>query len=97
VRTFTLGPPKRNAVSMLVDNKPKTIFITSLKREKIQLGSELIPAIAVSVTSDDPQADKFQLRAWISDDGRRLPLRLTAQTEIGPVRADLAIVPLVAQ
>jgi hypothetical protein len=97
VRTFSLGPPKRNAVSMLVENKPKTIFITSLKRETIQLGTERVPAIAVSITSDDPQADKFMLRAWISDDARRLPLRLTAQTEIGPVRADLAIVPVVPQ
>jgi hypothetical protein len=97
VRTFALLPPKRNAVSMLVENKPKTIIITSLKRETIRLGSEQVPAIAVSITSDDPQADKFLLRAWISDDLRRLPLRLTAQTEIGPVRADLAIVPVVPQ
>jgi hypothetical protein len=97
LRTFSLGPPKRNAVSMLVENKPKTIFISSLKRESIQLGSERIPAIAVSITTDDAQSDKFVLRGWISDDNRRLPLRLTAQTELGPVRVDLVILPLTAQ
>ena len=96
-RTFNLAPPRRNAVSLLVNNKPTTLFITSLKRETIQLGSQSIPAIQVSLTTDDSQPDKFQLRGWISDDRRRLPLRLTAVTELGPVRADLAIIPLTAQ
>ena len=96
-RTFNLAPPRRNAVSILVKNKPTTLYMTSLKRETIQLGSQSIMAIQVSLTTDDPQPDKFQLKAWISDDKRRLPLRLTAVTEIGPVRADLAIIPLTAQ
>lgn len=93
-RTFNLAPPKGNAVSILVNNKPKTLFITSLKRETIQLGSQSIPAIQVSLTTDDPQPDKFVLRAWVSDDKRRLPLRLTATTELGQLRADLAIIPV---
>jgi len=97
VRTFSLAPPKRNAVSMLVNNRPKTIFISSLKREVIQMGSEKVPAIAVSLTTDDPQSDKFVFRAWISDDIRRLPLRFTAQTELGQLRADLAIIPVTPQ
>lgn len=96
-RTFNLTPPRRNAVSILVNNKPTTLVITSLKRETIQLGSQSIPAIQISLTTDDAQPDKFQLRGWISEDGRRLPLRLTAVTELGPVRADLAIIPLTSQ
>ena len=96
-RTFNLTPPKRNGVSLLVNNKPKTLYITSQKREMIQLGSQTIPAIQLSLTTDDPQSDKFQLRAWISDDKRRLPLRLTAMTELGPLRADLAIIPVTRQ
>ncbi|HKR61209.1 MAG TPA: DUF3108 domain-containing protein [Pyrinomonadaceae bacterium] len=96
-RTFNLAPPRRNAVSLLVNNKPTTLIISSLKRETIQLGSQSISAIQISLTTDDPQPDKFQLRGWISDDRRRLPLRLTAVTEIGPIRADLAIIPLTAQ
>lgn len=96
-RTFNLTIGKRNGVSILVNNKPKTLFITSLKRETIQLGSQNISAIQLSLTTDDPQSDKFQLRAWISDDKRRLPLRLTATTELGTVRADLAIIPVTPQ
>lgn len=94
LRTMSLTPPRRNAVSILVNNKPKTLFITALKREPLQLGSQTIPAIQISLTTDDAQSDKFQLRAWISDDKRKLPLRLTAVTELGPIRADLAIIPV---
>jgi len=97
VRTFNLSPPKRNAISILVNNKPKTLFITALKRENVQIGSQTIPAIQISLTTDDAQGDKFQLRGWISDDRRRLPLRLTAVTELGPLRADLAIIPVTTQ
>jgi len=95
LRTFNLN--RRNALSILVDNKPKTLFIGFVKRETIQLGSQSVPAIQISLTTDDAQSDKFQLRAWISDDERRLPLRLTAQTELGAIRADLAILPVTRQ
>ena len=93
VRTFSITPSKRNAIPLLVEGKTKTLFITALKRETIEIGGQKVKTIALSLTTDDPQGDKFQLRAWISDDVRRLPLRLTCQTEIGSLRADLAIVP----
>ena len=97
LRTFSLTVSKVTAISILVNNKPKTLFFTALKRETVQLGSQTIPAIQISLTTDDPQPDKFQLRGWISDDRRRLPLRLTALTKLGPIRADLAIIPVVSQ
>ncbi|MEA2172990.1 MAG: hypothetical protein QOD00_582 [Blastocatellia bacterium] len=93
LRSFNLAPPKRNAVSLLVNNRPTTLFVTSLKREMIELGGQKIPAIQISLTTDDPQPDKFSLRLWVSEDRRRLPLRLTANTALGPLRADLAIIP----
>ncbi|MEP6569678.1 MAG: DUF3108 domain-containing protein [Acidobacteriota bacterium] len=97
LRTLNLNPPKRNAVSILVNNQPKTLFITALKREGVQIGSQTIPAIQISLTTDDSQGDKYQFRGWISDDKRRLPLRLTALTELGAIRADLAIIPVTPQ
>jgi hypothetical protein len=97
VRTLTITPPKRNAISILVNNKPKTLFITALKKEDVQLGTQKIPAIQISLTTDDADGDKYQIRGWISDDKRRLPLRLTAVTQLGPVRADLAIIPVTSQ
>ncbi len=98
LRMFTLSPPRSNAVSLLVEDDVKTLVVSSLRREIIELNNQKIPSIALSLTSpDDPESDKYQLRIWVSDDGRRLPLRLTAATELGPIRADLVILPTVAQ
>ncbi|MGH9871698.1 MAG: DUF3108 domain-containing protein [Pyrinomonadaceae bacterium] len=97
LRTLNLTPPRRSALSILVNNQPKTLYITALKRESVQIGSQTIPAIQFSLTTDDAEADKYQFRGWISDDKRRLPLRLSAVTELGPIRADLAIIPVTPQ
>lgn len=97
VRTFELSPAKRNAISILVDKRPVTLFITSQRRETIDLGGQKLPAILLTLTTDDPVSDKYQFRAWVSDDFRRLPLRFTAMTELGLVRADLAITPVTPQ
>lgn len=97
LRTLNLAPPRRTALSILVNNQPKTLFITALKRESVQIGSQAVNAIQFSLTTDDADSDKYQLRGWISDDKRRLPLRLTAVTELGAIRADLAIIPVTSQ
>lgn len=97
LRTLTLTPTKGSAVSILVNNQPKTLFINALSREDVKIGSQTIPAIQVSLTTDDAQPDKYQIRGWISTDKRRLPLRLTAMTELGLVRVDLAIIPVTSQ
>ena len=96
-RTFELSPPKRNAISVLLDDRPITLFITSLRRETIDLGGQKVPAVQLSLTTDDPQSDKYQLRAWVSDDIRRLPLRFTTVTPLGLLRADLVIIPATSQ
>jgi len=97
LRTINFVSKKRNAVSVLVENKPKTLFVEALKKETIQMGNRSVPALALSITSDDQQPDKYQLRMWISDDRQRLPLRLTCTTKLGPLRADLAILPTTPQ
>jgi Protein of unknown function (DUF3108) len=96
LRTFNLTK-KRNAIAVLVENKPKTLFVESQKRETIQLGDRQVPAIALSITTDDPQPDKYQLRMWVSDDHQRMPLRITCTTKLGSLRADLAILPTTPQ
>ncbi|HKR14587.1 MAG TPA: DUF3108 domain-containing protein [Pyrinomonadaceae bacterium] len=97
LRTFPLVIAKRNAIPVLVENKPKTVYVTATKREQIGIGTRVVPAIALTITTDDPEPDKYQLRVWVSDDRRRLPLRITAATQAGPVRADLAILPTASQ
>ncbi len=97
LRTFNLTPPKKSAISVLVENEPKTLFVDALKREPIELGDRTVSAIALSITTDDPEPDKYKFRIWVSDDRRRLPLRLTCTTRLGPLRADLAILPTAPQ
>jgi hypothetical protein len=97
LRLFNLTPGKRNAVTLMVNNRPLTLFIEALKRETIQLGGQQIAAVQLSLTTDDPQPDKYALRLWVSDDRRRLPLRVAANTQLGPLRADLAIIPVTRQ
>lgn len=97
LRSFDLNPPKRNAVSLLLNNRPCTLFITSLKRETIELNNQRIPAVQLSLTTDDTQSDRYGLRLWVSADRRRLPLRMTGTTPLGTLRADLAIIPVIQQ
>ncbi len=97
LRSFNLKSSKPNAVSLLVNNRPRTLIITFLKRETIELGGQQIPALQLSLMTDDPQGDRNTLRLWVSEDQRRLPLRITAITTAGHVRADLAIIPIVRQ
>ena len=97
IRTFNLTPPKRNAISILATARPRTLFVTSLRRETIEVSGQQVSAIQLSLTTDDPQGDKLQMRMWVGDDTRHLPLRFTAVTELGLVRADLVIVPTTPQ
>jgi hypothetical protein len=97
LRSFDLTPGKRNAVSLLVNKRPRLLYITALRPGSVQLGGRQIPAVELSLTTSDPNGDRFALRLWVSTDKRRLPLRLTAQTPLGPVRADLAIIPTTLQ
>jgi len=97
IRTFDLWPPKQNAISIMATSQPRTLLVKSQRREKIELGGQKIDAIMLTLTTDDPLSDKLQLRIWLGDDSRHLPLRITAVTQFGLVRADLSITPVTAQ
>ena len=93
LRSFTLTPGGKTAVALLIENRPRTLTIETLKRETIELGAQKVTALALKLTTDDLQPDRYALRAWVSDDSRRLPLRLTFNMPQGAVRADLLIQP----
>jgi hypothetical protein len=93
IRTFELWPKKRNAISIMATTQPRTLFVESLRREAIELGGQKLSTIMVTLTTDDPQGDRMQIRMWIGDDTRHLPLRIAAVTQLGAVHADLSIQP----
>ncbi|HEX8337604.1 MAG TPA: DUF3108 domain-containing protein [Pyrinomonadaceae bacterium] len=93
LRSFDLTPGKRNSVSLLLNKRPRVLFITALRNGSLQLGGQNIPAVELALATSDADGDRLALRLWVSTDKRRLPLRLTAVTPLGAVRADLAIIP----
>ena len=97
IRTFDLWTPKQNAISIMATSQPRTLLVKSQRREAIELGGQKIDAIMLTLTTDDPLSDKMQLRMWIGDDARHLPLRIAAVTQFGLVRADLQIAPVTSQ
>jgi len=97
LRTFALTIQKANSISIMAMHRPRTLTVKALKRETIELNGQKIPAIMLQLTTDDPQVDRLQVRIWVGDDVRHLPLRLAAVTEVGPVHADLIVVPVAPQ
>ena len=93
LRTFAPIINKQNAISLMAINKPRALTITAKSRETIELNGQKIAAIMLELKTDDPQPDKLQIRIWVGDDSRHLPLRIAAVTEAGPIRADLIVVP----
>ena len=94
LRSYDLSVGKQTRVSLLINKRPRLLIVTALANETIELNGQRIPAVQLALTTSDPQASRLALRLWVSTDRRRLPLRLAAQTPLGPVRADLAIIPV---
>jgi len=82
---------------MMAIHRPRTLSVKAARRETIDLNGQKISAIVLELKTDDPQADRLQIRIWVGDDARHLPLRITAVTDMGPVRADLVILPAAAR
>jgi len=97
IRTFDLSPQRQNAISIMATSKPRTLLVKSQRREIIELNGQKISALMLTLTTDDPQGDRMQLRLWVGDDARHLPLRFAAVTELGAVHADLVVVPVTSQ
>lgn len=93
LRSFDLSLQKPNAISILIDKRPRALTVKAIRREILDLNGQKVPAIMLQLTTDDQQSDRLQLRIWVGDDARRLPLRITAATDLGAAHADLAIVP----
>jgi hypothetical protein len=97
LRSFDLTPGRQSRVSLLLNRRVRLLSVTALRQADVQLNGQNIPAVELSLITSDPEGDRFALRLWVSTDKRRLPLRLTAQTPLGPIRADLAIIPVALQ
>ena len=91
IRTFELSPKRQNAISILAISQPRTLLVNSVQRETIELNGQKIPALLLTLSTDDTEKNKLQIRMWVGDDARHLPLRIAAVTPLGAVHADLVI------
>lgn len=92
VRSFNLKPSKDIAnpindtrVAVFLDDKAYVFTLRPSNADLINLQGEKVSAQLISVTTGNPNIDQYNLRLWLGNDDKRLPLRLT----FGSYQADL--------
>ena len=92
IRSFNLKPSKDSSnpindtrVAVFWENRPYIFTLRPSTAEIISLEGEKISAQMVTITTQNPQLDALNLKVWLSNDTRRLPLRFS----IGRYQADL--------
>jgi hypothetical protein len=92
IRSFNLKPSKDptnpvndTRVAVFLDTKAYVFTLRPSDADIINLQGEKISAQLISITTGNPAIDVLNLRLWLSNDEKRLPLRLSA----GSYQADL--------
>jgi hypothetical protein len=92
IRSFNLKPSKDfsnpvndTRVAVFLDTKAYVFTLRPSNADIINLQGEKISAQLISITTGNPAIDVLNLRLWLSNDEKRLPLRLAA----GSYQADL--------
>lgn len=92
MRSFNLKPSRDNAnpvndtrVAVFWDTKPYVFTLRPSPAEDFVYGSRNISAQLISISTGNPQLDSLNLKVWLSNDVKRLPLRII----VGQYQADL--------
>ncbi len=92
VRSFNLKPSKDptnpvndTRVAVFLDDKAYVFILRPSNADLINLQGEKISAQLITVTTGNPAIDQYNLRLWLGNDDKRLPLRLM----FGAYQADL--------
>lgn len=92
IRSFNLKPSKDpnnpvndTRVAVFLDTKAYVFTLRPSTADLINLQGEKISAQLISITAGNPAIDQLNLRLWLTNDEKRLPLRLAA----GTYQADL--------
>lgn len=92
IRSFNLKPSKDTSnpindtrVAVFWDAKPYIFTLRPSFAEIITLQGESVSAQLISINTGNPQLDSLNLKIWLSNDVRRLPLRISG----GAYQADL--------
>ncbi|MCY7375069.1 MAG: DUF3108 domain-containing protein [Pyrinomonadaceae bacterium] len=92
IRSFNLKPSKDltnpvndTRVAVFLDSKDYVFTLRPATADIINLRGETISAQLISINTGNPAIDQYNLRLWLGNDEKRLPLRLS----FGTYRADL--------
>lgn len=92
IRSFNLKPSKDPSnpvndtrVAVFLDSKAYVFTLRPSNADIINLQGEKISAQLITVSTGNPNIDQYNLRLWLSNDDKRLPLRLA----FGSYQADL--------
>lgn len=92
LRSFNLKPSKDptnpvndTRVAVIYDDKPYVFTLRPATADLINLQGEKVSSQLISITTGNPQIDALGLSIWLSNDEKRLPLRL----KLGSFQADL--------
>ncbi|MEO8648395.1 MAG: DUF3108 domain-containing protein [Acidobacteriota bacterium] len=92
VRSFNLrqspdstNPVNDTRVAVFWDSQPYIFTLRPSKAEILTVNGEKVSSQMISISTGNQQLDRLNLRIWLSNDGRRLPLKMT----MGPYEADL--------
>ena len=87
IRSFNLKPSKDltnpvndTRVAVFLDDKAYVFTLRPSDADLINLQGEKVSAQLISVSTGNPAIDQYGLRLWLSNDKKRLPLRLTFGT-----------------
>jgi hypothetical protein len=81
----TKNPVMDTRVSVFYDTQFYVFTLRPLEAEIINLRNEKVPAQMITIITGNPQLDSLNLKVWLSNTEKRLPLRFS----IGSYQADL--------
>jgi hypothetical protein len=92
IRSFNLKPSKDTnnpindtRVAVFWENKPYIFTLRPSAADIIDIKGTKISAQMISVNTGNPQLDSLNIKVWLSNDNRRVPLRFS----VGSYQADL--------
>lgn len=94
LRVLPLAPGQRPFVVPVVDSgKSYSMRVSVIGRETVKTGLGSVPAVKLSLAVTNPKdraAGTDTLTLWMSDDARRLPLKMQAGLAVGSIQMTLA-------
>ena len=92
IRSFNLKPSKDSSspvndtrVAVFWDTKPYIFTLRPAVAETLTIRGERVSAQQVSISTGNPQLDALNIKVWLSNDPRRVPLRFS----LGRYQAEL--------